>query len=92
MVVLTLEERRRRAGFKSREKLAAVTGLSAATIGRAENGEVTPNRSTWILLAQALGCTPEDLMPQNDRGPAGNGALVTADDADKARGDVLSEA
>jgi transcriptional regulator with XRE-family HTH domain len=63
---------RRQAQRLSRERLAALAGVSTATVTRLERGDVQrPHRASLLLLATALGCRPEDLIiPTNSNAPA----------------------
>lgn len=45
----------------SRKELAAKSGVSDDSIGKYERGEMTPLTKTSYLLADALGCTVNDL-------------------------------
>jgi predicted ATPase/transcriptional regulator with XRE-family HTH domain len=54
-----LRDSRRAAGL-TQEELAARAGLSARTLRKLENGEsLTPRKDTLLLLADALGLSPE---------------------------------
>ena len=55
-----LYELRRAAGL-SQEELAARSGVSAASLIKYESGEMTPGIDKVISMAEALGCTPNDL-------------------------------
>jgi transcriptional regulator with XRE-family HTH domain len=57
----TTLQRLRLAAGDSREVLAARAGLSARTIYAIELEGVQPQRATRRVLAEALGCEPEDL-------------------------------
>lgn len=45
----------------SQEELAARSGVSAASLIKYESGEMTPGIDKVISMAEALGCTPNDL-------------------------------
>lgn len=45
------------------DDVAALTGLSAAMLSRVENGQRQASLGTVELLATALGCSSEDLLP-----------------------------
>jgi transcriptional regulator with XRE-family HTH domain len=45
----------------SRDELAALAGVSPRTLYDLEHGLTRPQRSTATVLADALGCDPEDL-------------------------------
>ena len=45
----------------SQEELAARSGVSAASLIKYESGEMTPGIDMVISMAEALGCTPNDL-------------------------------
>jgi DNA-binding XRE family transcriptional regulator len=64
----TLRERRLALGL-SREGLAIAAGLSARTIYALEVEGVRPQRATIRVLADALGCQPNDLTT-NARDPS----------------------
>ena len=49
----------------SQEKLANKAGLSASSIIGYENGSMVPGVDKAYAIAQALGCTPNDLMGWN---------------------------
>jgi DNA-binding XRE family transcriptional regulator len=53
----------------SRERLAALAGLSPRTIYAIEVEGVQPQRATQRVLAEALGCQPSDLY-FNDHDPS----------------------
>lgn len=53
----------RRAAGLSQEQLAAMAGVSARTVGRAEKQRSAPNRGTVILLARALDVEPDLIDP-----------------------------
>lgn len=65
----------RRAQGLSRERLAALAGLSPRTIYAIEVAGVQPQRATRHVLADALGCAPADLFlaPNEEERPADNG-------------------
>jgi transcriptional regulator with XRE-family HTH domain len=48
------------------EQLAVAAGLCARTIYAVEAGQVTPQRATLRVLAEALGCRPGDLIEPGD--------------------------
>jgi transcriptional regulator with XRE-family HTH domain len=56
-----LAELRAKRGL-SRERLAALAGLSARTIFGIERENVRPQRATAHVLAEVLGCEPDDLL------------------------------
>lgn len=45
----------------SQEELAERSGVSAASLIKYESGEMTPGIDKVISMAEALGCTPNDL-------------------------------
>lgn len=45
----------------SQEELAARSGVSAASLIKYESGEMTPGIDKIVSMAEALGCTPNDL-------------------------------
>lgn len=45
----------------SQEELAARSGVSAASLIKYESGEMTPGIDKVVSMAEALGCTPNDL-------------------------------
>lgn len=45
----------------SQKRLATLTGLRQATLSALERGTSNPHAATMALLAQALGCTPEQI-------------------------------
>lgn len=49
--------------FLTQQQLAEAAGVAPATIVRIEQGQVTPNFGTLRKLAQALGCSLDDLVP-----------------------------
>lgn len=49
----------------SQEQLANRAGLSASSIIGYENGTMVPGVDKAYAIAQALGCTPNDLMGWN---------------------------
>ena len=49
----------------SQEQLANKAGLSASSIIGYENGSMVPGVDKAYAIAQALGCTPNDLMGWN---------------------------
>ena len=51
----------RKAKGLSQEELAARSGVSAASLIKYESGEMTPGIDKVISMAEALGCTPNDL-------------------------------
>lgn len=53
---------RRHLKHMSQEDLAQEVGLSANTIFKYENGTQSPGSDKLVLLANALGCTPNDLL------------------------------
>jgi DNA-binding XRE family transcriptional regulator len=59
----------------SRERLAALAGLSPRTLFAIEREDVCPQRATVRVLAAALGCHPEDLL--NDSDPVTTPGRVT---------------
>lgn len=61
----------RKAQHLSQAKLAQKCGLSQAAISAIEKGIRSPTESTILLIANALGCTPADML----------GDDVTADEA-----------
>lgn len=61
-----IKETRKRRGM-SAEKLAEITGISAATIYRYENGDIASMPATKLKpIADALGVTPGDLIGWED--------------------------
>ena len=56
------------------EELAARAGLSARTIYNAEVRGIRPHRATRRVIAEALGCEPDELFPLNEQSPAGERA------------------
>jgi transcriptional regulator with XRE-family HTH domain len=58
----------------SREQLAFKSGLSSATIYRAEAGQRRPNRSTLVLLCGALALDIDDLEERADSSIAARSA------------------
>ena len=61
--VITEVERLRLAKGWSREKLAVETGLAFATIERIESGRRTPQLTTAVKIARALGVGLDELFP-----------------------------
>lgn len=57
----------------SRPALARAAGVSERTIFRVEHGQTHPHRATVRALAEALGCRPSDLAP-NDHDPGASRA------------------
>lgn len=58
--------RRREANGLSQRKLAVISGVSQAIISDIENGKTkSPTVDTAIKLANAVGCTVEDLFQQD---------------------------
>lgn len=53
---------RRHLKHMSQEDLAQEVGLSANTIFKYENGTQSPGSDKLVLLAQALDCSPNDLL------------------------------
>lgn len=45
----------------SQEELAARSGVSVASLIKYESGEMTPGIDKIVSMAEALGCTPNDL-------------------------------
>lgn len=45
----------------SQEELAVRSGVSAASLIKYESGEMTPGIDKVVSMAEALGCTPNDL-------------------------------
>lgn len=45
----------------SQEELAARSGVSAASLIKYESAEMTPGIDKIVSMAEALGCTPNDL-------------------------------
>jgi len=76
----TLRTARRRAGL-SREALAALAGVSSATVYRIETGRVGPHRATALALAAAL----ERHADINDEAPAITPALRETSTAEQGR-------
>jgi DNA-binding XRE family transcriptional regulator len=67
----------RRAAGLSRERLAAQAGVSVRTIYALEVERVRPRRATRRVLADALGLTPADLFPEDERPVAEPDAIAT---------------
>ncbi|KIQ64261.1 hypothetical protein TR51_19125 [Kitasatospora griseola] len=63
--------RRRQAAGMSIEGLASAVRVSRQSVSAYENGRSTPGRDVLGRLAEALGCTPSDLM----NGQEGSGTL-----------------
>ena len=57
-------ERKRR----SRYWLAKKSGVSCGTIRSLENGSIYPRVDTLICIAEALGCTTDELTKENENG------------------------
>ena len=76
----TLRTARRRAGL-SRERLAALAGVSSSTIYRLETARVGPHRVTALALAAAL----ERHADINDEAPAITPALRETSTAEQGR-------
>lgn len=57
----SLRARREADGF-SQEQLAHDSGLSRNYVGEMERGRRDPTISTLLALAEALGCSPADLL------------------------------
>lgn len=75
----------RRAHGLSRERLAALAGVSPRTIYAIEVEGVQPQRATRYVLAHALGCDVSDLS-LNDRDPsASSGRRKKGEEAARAR-------
>lgn len=72
----------RRARGLSRERLAALAGVSPRTVYAIEVEGVQPQRATRTVIAAALGCETSDLFPASspllngEERPAGNGTLL----------------
>jgi transcriptional regulator with XRE-family HTH domain len=49
-------------GFKTQGDLAQVTGITRATISRLESGALPYRKHLLVTLANALDCTPVDLL------------------------------
>lgn len=52
---------RAKAGMRSQAALAEASGVSEAAIATYEAGNAAPLLETTVKLAEALGCTPNDL-------------------------------
>lgn len=61
---LNIKRQRKRYGF-TQEKLAEETGLSAQTINDIEGGRTWVSDKTLVKLAEALHCSPAELLTQN---------------------------
>ncbi len=51
-------------GF-SQEHLAYAAGIDRSYVGKIERGEVNLTIEKLYLLAQTIGCSPKDLVPEN---------------------------
>lgn len=58
------------------EDLAYLAGVSSRTIFALEAGHNFPRRSTQRVLADALGCSPRDLINDSDRAANAAGGKV----------------
>jgi len=81
IVTSSLETLRRECGL-SRERLAALSGVSARTIYRIEHEEARPNLGTLALLAAVFDVEPGDLR---DPRPAAAGGVREHGSAPGAR-------
>lgn len=66
--------RRRVAAGLTLPELADQTGLSRGYLSDIENGKKSPSAVTLRVLAPALGCEIEDLMPPRAEAPTEAGA------------------
>lgn len=67
-----LRQARKVAGFRV-EDLAVVTGISYATIVRAETGANTPSAEKLIKISRALGVPMESLFDEDTSSKPGGG-------------------
>lgn len=67
---IKLREARKAAGLRV-EDLAVATGISYATIVRAEGGTNTPSAEKLLLISRALGVSMESLF--DEEAPVGGG-------------------
>lgn len=54
---------RKSRGF-SQEHLAYAAGIDRSYVGKIERGEVNLSIEKLYLLAQTIGCSPKDLVPE----------------------------
>lgn len=58
----------RRSKKISQERLAYTSGIDRSYVGKIERGEVNLTIEKVYLLAQTLGCSPKQLIPDVPRG------------------------
>ena len=58
------------------EELAKATGLTVTTVNKLELGYKSPRIESLLLLAQAFGCEPSDLLPRGKHRNSGKADLL----------------
>ena len=58
------------------EELAKATGLTVTTVNKLELGYKSPRIESLLLLAQAFGCEPSELLPRNKHRNSGKAELL----------------
>jgi transcriptional regulator with XRE-family HTH domain len=58
------------------EELAKQTGLTVTTVNKLELGYKAPRIESLLLLAQAFGCEPTDLLPKTKQKSGPKGELL----------------
>ncbi|HEY8380446.1 MAG TPA: helix-turn-helix transcriptional regulator [Nannocystis sp.] len=58
------------------EELAKATGLTVTTVNKLELGYKAPRIESLLLLAQAFGCEPTDLLPKAKQKSGPKGELL----------------
>jgi transcriptional regulator with XRE-family HTH domain len=59
------------------EELAKLTGLTVTTVNKLELGYKSPRIESLLLLAQAFGCEPSELLPRTKHRNSGKSELLT---------------
>lgn len=67
---MKLKELRKQKGY-TQQKLSLLSEVSQGKISEYEKGEVIPRADTAMRLAEALGCTLDELMGKNPEAKAG---------------------